>query len=174
MSSVKPLVSKREQAANRKLPPKQFIETKLIPFILRDQGRGFAMQRWIMGISKGDEIVGSLDDIPAREAPSCGTVACIGGSIQLLTGLKFVHLNHVFASRYRSDIAAISSLLGISSENARALFYGWRKSSSNETNFWPESFRARFSKARTAYAKARVAASLLRQIAKRGDKVFKL
>ena len=161
MPKVKPLFSKRDQAANCKLPPKEFIETKLIPFILRDRGRGFVMQRWIMNISKGDEIVAGLGGIPAREAPSCGTVACIGGSIELLTGL------------YKSDIAAISSLLGISSENAHALFYGWIPTSlTNAPRLWPKSFRARFKKARTAYTKARVATSLLRQIAKRGDKVF--
>ena len=67
---------------------KRFITKRLIPFILRENGRGFMMERWILTLKKGELF--TEDDI-RRRAPKCNTAACIGGSIALLKHLKSVY-----------------------------------------------------------------------------------
>lgn len=139
-----------------KLTPKKFILNHLIPFILRDAGHGFAMDSWKEPAPKedgGKEY--SFDDI-YRRAPACGTVACIGGSIQCLTGLR---LN---ADR------KMAHLLGITPDEVEGLFYSWMEYEDG----WPKKFAERFTQAETPYQKARVACALLRQIALKGSKVF--
>lgn len=141
----------------RKLSPKKFILDHLIPFILRDAGRGFAMDTWETKLDEDSEVFDGLDNIWNRKAPACGTAACIGGSIQCLTGLKG-------GNRLLSH-GGMAKLLGIKRHQATGLFYDWGP---NEGG-WPEKYATRFDEANTPYKKARVACSLLRQIAKKGS-----
>lgn len=137
-----------------KLTPKKFILNHLIPFILRDAGHGFAMETWKEYAPKEDGGKEYNYDWIQRRAPACGTVACIGGSIQCLTGIK--------------GIRTSARLLGITPEEANGLFYDWDKYSDG----WPQQFSEQFEKAKTPYTKARVACALLREIALKGSKVF--
>lgn len=134
-----------------KLKPKTFILNHLIPFILRDAGRGFVMEKWKMFVPQDGKLY--LDGV-LRQGPVCNTAACIGGSIQILTGIR--------------DREEAGKLLGISELDAEKLFFGWRP----EDNGWPKKFAERFAAAKTAYGKARVACALLRQIALKGSKVL--
>src|SRR5574340_962904 len=97
-----------------RMKPKTFILNYLIPFIMRDAGNGFVMDTWKRKAPKecgGKEYV--YDGIE-RRAPACGTVACIGGSIQCLTGLNF---------RFAPNKTA--KLLGITRDEAYGLFFDW-------------------------------------------------
>lgn len=143
-----------------KLSPKKFILNHLIPFIMRDAGRGFAMSEWqSRAISEDANDKYFFDEIK-RIAPACGTVACIGGSIECLTGIQV----------RRNDTAtkAAAKLLGITKEQADGLFYFWEVGEDG----WPQEYAKKFEKSDTPYKKARVACSLLRQIAKKGSKAL--
>ena len=59
----------------------RFIRAELIPFMLREQGHGFAMSEWIAAIDPG---VPFTADGVERNVHRCGVVACIGGSIEYL------------------------------------------------------------------------------------------
>ena len=124
-----------------------WIVKKLCPFILREQGRGFGMNGWLtLKIRPG--AIHNRDGLD-RKAPSCGTIACIGGSIQFLNGSG----GDDFCESAGADI-------GLDSSRSRNLFYGWCNLG------WPRRFRDRYAKAKTALSKARVAVSLLKLVAK--------
>ena len=121
----------------------KWIVEKLCQFILREQGRGFAMS-FRSRFAPNEKIV--ADGI-RRYPPSCGTVCCIGGSIEILKGkcLETVH--------------EISRSVGLTEKQGCALFYGWEDE-------WPQRHRSRYAKARSMIAKAIVAVSLLKIVAK--------
>lgn len=129
---------------------KDNITKKLIPFILREQGRGFAMGTTLVENVPGLSVI--CDGI-RREVPRCdGTVACIGGSLKVLFGSgSFGHSMTEYGI----------SLLGLSEGESHSLFYGWKTS-------WPSPFRQQYARAKTPLGKARVAARLLKKIAKEG------
>jgi hypothetical protein len=129
---------------------RRFILKTLIPFIRREQGRGFGMSDWIEKADAGEPVV--FDEVE-RKVPVCGTIACIGGSIQ--------HLSH---NRVRA-IRTLGAKIGLTANEANGLFYYWDM----ENPFcWPVSFRRRFAQAATTRAKAGVACALLKKIANEG------
>lgn len=143
----------------RKMSPKKFILNHLIPFILRDAGRGFAMNHWNISVSDDDDVQW-MDNIADRKVPACGTVACIGGSIECLTGIR--------GGGDDERAAKMSKILGLSEWQTHGLFYDWEPYEGG----WPEEYAKRFALADTPYKKARVACALLRQIALKGGKVL--
>lgn len=140
---------------------KQFVIEELIPYILREEGRGFAMSIWIR-LGRPD-IVYDVDGAQ-RNFPSCGTIACIGGSVAMLQGLPC-------ATGAVSDMAEIGSALGLTITQAYALCHTWLGSDPilplKEVcrNRWPRTYRARYADAKTTHDKATVAADLLRLVA---------
>jgi len=130
---------------------RKFIEKKLIPFILRVEGNGFAMSTWISKYTRQAQREGPMYfDSIAHQRPQCGTVACIGGSIQCLKKVR--------------GVDKMAKILGITFEQADGLFHNWEP---GDTGFgWPESFRERFSNAATPYRKAQVAVALLKRVIK--------
>lgn len=112
----------------RKLSPKKFILSHLIPFILRDAGRGFAMDTWKETGSDSEAFDG-------------------------LDGIRLLSHN------------GMAKLLGIKRHQATGLFYDWEP----DEGGWPAKYAIRFDEADTPYKKARVACSLLKQIAKKGS-----
>jgi len=120
-----------------------FITDELCPFILREQGRGFQMRLWRWNHPPGT--LGWFDGL-RRVAPKCGTVSCIGGSIEIL-------LNQTPLS-----FSGAGALIGLNEREARKLFH--------QDVRWPLPFRARWHKAKTPLAKARVAVALLKLVAK--------
>jgi hypothetical protein len=133
---------------------KNFITKELIPFILREQGCGFGMSGWLYRTSTpGDEI--ERDKI-VRPIPICGTVACIGGSIQVLTQDAY-------------DRSAIEDkapqILGISRRRALGLFYWWRPNANEQNDYrWPLRYAKKFEAADSPLAKAKVVANLLKNV----------
>lgn len=136
---------------------RDFILKKLIPFIMREQGRGFGMDRWLAQ----DIDVSTINrDGITRPTPPCNTVACIGGSIQFLTDYR------------RADTEELGKLLGLSAFETNGLFYEWNDRN-NEDGVqhqyrWPTSFQNRFARVKTTRGKAAVACDLLRKIANEG------
>jgi hypothetical protein len=135
----------------QKLSPKRFILDHLIPFIMRDAGRGFAMDMW----SAENRIPGYVYEYDGlkRIGPACGTVACIGGSIQCLTGLR------------EHQLSKMAELLGITEIQAYGLFYHYRP----HEDGWPTEYAKRLRDATTPYRRAQVTCSLLRKIANEGS-----
>lgn len=127
---------------------KKLYEEKLIPFILREQGNGFAMESWTQGVKPGNnlEFDGVLHDFP-----QCGTVCCIGGSLEIIK------------CRFLTKLEA-SDLLGLSDQERYGLFYCWTSSDRGRGYRWPDEFIDRFEEASTPLEKAHVAVDLLREV----------
>jgi hypothetical protein len=123
---------------------KKFILEKLIPFMEREGGNGFAMEEWKDEYVKEDEY---FDGVKHR-APKCGTVACIGGSIQILG---------------RGRLA--TTLTGLDEDKLEGLFHDWEVGLEGDYG-WPGGYRREFKKAKTARGKMRVAVRLLREVVK--------
>ena len=131
------------------LKHKDFILHKLIPFILREEGRGFGMEHWLSKEPPKTKV--RVDEI-YREVPKCGTVACIGGSIAYLLGLD--------KNPACSPTNYLESL-GLTLTQRNALFYGWE---GNRPHRWPDSFVRRYAEAKTTWDKSKVACDLLHEI----------
>lgn len=146
---------------------KKFILDKLIPFIMREQGRGFEMSDWRFerrdGAYREGTKLGFYESGDLKkdvEWPKCNTVACIGGSAELLlkTGREI-------------DTA---KKLGLSEGEFNGLCYCWEKrqisdldsTTSKKWGAWPEKYMARWAAAKTKLAKAKVACDLLREVVK--------
>ncbi len=139
---------------------REYIVVKLIPAILREQGRGFNMQQWrATGLPIGESL--KFDDV-ARNIPPCGTVACIGGTITMIEG------RNTFQS-YGATVE-LGKLIGLTHSQASGLFYNWDSGSSKYG--WPSKYRKQFEKATTPLEKAEVAAKLLLEIALKGGKIL--
>lgn len=127
---------------------------KLCRYILREQGRGFAMAPYIAsGIAPGRDVY--FDGI-SRPAPSCGTVACIVGTSRILFALA-----RSSPTEDLSYLGSISDDLGLSDDRSYKLVH---------VNRWPKSFQRRFNKAKTPLGKARAAVALLKKVAKTDGK----
>ena len=136
---------------------RRFLLTKLIPFIQREHGNGFVMEDWITQVD--DESYLTFDNVSHRKAPSCGTVACIGGSVEILLKLKSGDNNR-----------PIADALGLTLDEADGLFYVYQ----NESDYcWPARYRSRFAAATTPRGKASVAVALLKEIAEKGGSILK-
>ncbi len=130
---------------------KRFIEKRLIPFLLREHGRGFAMDEWVKHRPPGSSFYG---DEVTRAVPKCGTVACIGGSVCYLKQLR------------KSATRKVAAAVGLEPDAAQGLFMEWQGGQTAEGFGWPETFAQAFAKAETPYRKAQVAVRLLRQVVK--------
>lgn len=137
---------------------KQFILKNLIPFILRESGRGFGMSIWnsreTYGTRPGHTF--SADDA-RREVPACGTICCIGGSVAFL---KHTYLD----CEYKA--------LGLSPEQAHGLFYNWDDAGMRGRGFcsWPTKFVRLFEKRKSPLGKAKVAVALLKEVVRTNGK----
>jgi hypothetical protein len=141
----------------KKMPAKakNFILKKLIPFIMRKQGRGFRMDFWLEHDEPG-EIFES--DFVNRKVPKCGTVCCIGGSIEYLTGKR----------------TGLAKAIGLTPRQADGLFNEWLYDSEYPYKFaWPEKFSNRFREKTTPIGKAKVACDLLREVVKTNGECLK-
>ena len=136
---------------------KEFVLKALIPFIMSQQGNGFAMSTW-----KAFRPAGALFTVDhvKRVVPPCGTVACLGGSIEMLK--KIPDIDRIYGR-----------LLGMTHNQREGLFYHWPWYEYEYRPFcWPRDLSTRFFRARTTEGKARVACALLRRIVKFGGQVM--
>lgn len=129
-----------------RIPSKRFMD-RLCNFILREQGRGFAMEVWDCHPSAGKVL--TFDDIE-RKVPKCGTVCCIGGSIDMLLSK---------GKELSMSTGETGAAIGLDYRDAKDLFYGWNL---DESGGWPQTYKLRYVKAKTASGKARVAVSMLK------------
>jgi hypothetical protein len=130
---------------------KNFILNKLIPFITREHGRGFGMSSWRWAGTPGEI---SAQDNVERKIPVCGTVACIGGSVQIL-------------KKSKAKDRGLAKILGLTTRQVKGLFYRWEPGCyTDEVTAWPEKFAVAFDKAITPYGKAMVAVRLLKEVVK--------
>jgi hypothetical protein len=91
----------------------------------------------------------------------CGTVACLAGEIVICSARSVSKgIELLYESSGIADLAARKA--GLDEDEASSLF--WPTSS-----FWPQPFRSRYGKATTQRGRAKVAADLLRYLAKGGD-----
>jgi hypothetical protein len=132
-----------------------FLAVTLPKFVLREQGRGFAMDEWFSDSAPGT--IRNLDRV-ARRVPSCGTIACIGGSAQIL-----LSKGELFDSS--GDSCFIAKQLGLDDAEGQGLFYGWRNCDDDEYQ-WPIIFQREFARAKTTLGKATVAVRVLKLVAK--------
>lgn len=131
---------------------KAFITDKLIPAIMRDQGRGFGMSWWHDQVDPGSFYE---SDGLIRKVPACGTVCCIGGTIDLLKNKD--------ADPFSGGVKT-GRTIGLNAERSRALFYGWTGVSVGIDGSWPDKYQKAYTKARTTAGKAGVACRLLREV----------
>jgi hypothetical protein len=132
---------------------KNFILRRLIPFISREHGRGFAMGTWKKNLPVG--WVEEFDNI-SRKVPFCGTVACIGGTTQLLCHPK---------SHKQISNRTLGKIFGLSREQVQGLCFYWEPGDANCMEYaWPEKFADAFADAKTPYGKAMVAVRLLKEV----------
>lgn len=134
---------------------KLFMSKTLPDFILREQGRGFAMATWKKERAPGQEQ--NLDHV-IRSVPPCGTIACLGGSAGILLGLK-----------EDNQSCNVIPALGLTYGEGRGLFFSWYNRK-GERYSWPPSFAERYRRARSTVGKARIAAELCKLVAKTNGK----
>lgn len=140
----------------------RFLMETLPSYILREQGRGFAMSHWtIEKLTPG--LVLDLDQVK-RAVPSCGTVACIGGSSQVLLAASGVGL------------VGLSRRLGITTAECSGLFYNWESIYADPECgcAWPARFIGRYRTASTPFKKAQIAAELCRLVGQTKGKCLHL
>lgn len=148
----------------------RFIRNELIPFILRDHGRGFMMDLWHFDATC-DYADSCTKMVLRRNDPSCSTVCCIGGSIQHLLG----------KSRYYHS-SNVGSIIGLTPVQSSTLFFGHRviECSFLSMNYcsvnycypWPLAYRRRYKSCKTPLGRAKVAAALLEAVCKTNGKVL--
>lgn len=145
---------------------RRFILRRLIPAILREQGRAFAMETWFEVVREdvdGNRVI--YDEI-TRAIPNCGSVCCIGGTAQALLNPKGTYRNW-----NPRTIRKLAKSLGLTAREAHGLFFNWETDTLDSGICgWPEQFQEQFARRRTTLGKANVAARLLHKIADEGGK----
>lgn len=136
---------------------KKFIKNKLIPFILREQGRGFGMDDWITEAKPGTLV--EFDEV-VRAVPKCGTVACIGGSAEYLNDQA--RMKKPVGKRGKKRQAR--EILGLTHDQAEGLFMRWQDYHADNEYRWPIEYMKRYEEAETPLAKARVVVALLKEV----------
>jgi hypothetical protein len=138
---------------------KKFILEELIPFILRDKGLGFDMNVWAKpyDVCAVNPWHGYLK--PDREAPQCGTVACIGGSICILK--KVIANEH---SEYSDSIQKCSDAIGLTEVQTERLLHDWGN--------WPQPYRDQYFKTNDPYSQALTAVELFKAVVETEGKVL--
>ena len=129
---------------------KRFVLEELCPFVLRENGNGFSMGVWLEKKKPGGRFI---QDGLWRSGPSCGTVCCIGGSIEVLMGLE-----------EESTEKEVAKAIGLNESVAKNLCW---------VCLWPERFRKRFLKCRTPLGKAKVAVALLKEVVRTDGKCLR-
>lgn len=143
---------------------RNFILKELIPFIEREEGRGFAMNEWHSDrLAVGAEI--RFDGVP-RKVPVCGMVCCIGGSCAVVAKRP-----DLFNATIRSTME-LGKKLGLTTQEAHGLFYGWNVGEDAPYR-WPLRFQADFVRARTTKGKAHVAVRLLLALTAKGGQILR-
>jgi hypothetical protein len=137
---------------------KKFITGKLSRAILREYGKGFGMGTWrCPGITPGYKVC--IDGVP-RKAPSCGTVACIGGTLAMLVD------SNALLSSGRIVAQEAPKYMGLTPDEADGLFFNYGGGQYHHDYCWPQKFVDDFVAAKTAYRKAKVAVALLAEVAR--------
>src|SRR5215831_13287714 len=115
---------------------RKFILNILIPAILREQGRRFIMDTWKDTITP--EMIGEYYDFDGIDSivtkKDCGTVCCIGGTMEVLTRKR--------------GFSSLSKHIGLTEYEADALFSNWQNFYPGELS-WPAKYMSYFSKAKT-------------------------
>jgi hypothetical protein len=128
----------------------RFIREQLIPFIRRDSGKGFSMDYWIANAETYFQ---------PDQRPVCGTVCCIGGSIELLRKKL----------AYREEEGGLGRLIGLNEYEFEGLCYGWMGPGNENSRYvWPRNYRDNYREAKTPAQQANVACNLLEEIAEVG------
>lgn len=150
---------------------KKFITDELSPFILRAEGNGFAMMVWAEPWDRLERNATMLDDRVLLEGiwhdhPPCGTVACLGGSAEML----FLRKDGRDPVTHTMSHEQVATRMGLNDDQAEALFYGWhgRVFGWGTKYRWPLDMVEQYKLAKTPLAKAEVAVKLLRHVAETG------
>lgn len=93
-----------------------------------------------------------MDEVE-RKPPVCGTAACIGGSISLLTG-------------HKGSTEKLGALLGLNENQADVLFYHWNDERCWDSASWPLDIKDDFAAANTPVKKERVAERMIKRALK--------
>jgi hypothetical protein len=133
---------------------KRFILEDLSTAILREEGRGFAMSIWLRMHCQDEQRL-SFDGV-LRDIPSCGTVACIGGTILMITKNPEYY--------YCRELAMGTNYLGLTYEEVDGLFYRWSPDYSAWQYCWPQPFMEDFNVVSTTIEKAQIAVALLAEV----------
>lgn len=143
---------------------RDFILKKLIPFIRREQGNGFAMSQWYASYGLADKLP-TYDGVPHK--PFCdGSVCCIGGSVAFLLDLAS------FIPTRPEHVKPHAKALGLTPNQTFGLFMNWGDLDSRCDFLWPVRYRRDFAKAKTAEAKANVAIRLLKRLTVAGGGIL--
>lgn len=146
---------------------RQFILEKLIPFVEREHGNGFAMSQWHRRyLTPGTESM-DFDDV-FRICPVDGSVCCLGGSIAVLLGRP--------AGFDAAESPELAAALSLTIKQAAGLFLNWRNERARtalQKYCWPRKYRNAYQRANTPAAKAAVAVRLLRQLAAEGGQILR-
>lgn len=133
---------------------------KLCESILRENGHGFCMSIWCEKRDPGYHLYG---EGIVRIVPPCGTVACIGGTLAVLTGQDP-------AEAPDSDLG---QLIGLTLEETEALFYHFYDDSPKWDDGlspkWPREFVLAYDRAKTPLGRAKVVVELLQRIKSDGS-----
>ncbi len=149
---------------------KDFILNELIPFIQRDHGNGFAMEIWL---GESEHLLRNLPDqdrlrFADRPLPACGTVCCIGGSIDYLMCKKMFPPDSFGLNDVNQMLTEIST-----QDTARFIGLDFRKG--HDLFFekdWPPAYKKRFAEAKNPQEQADIACDLLREVVETNGKVL--
>jgi hypothetical protein len=134
---------------------KKFILKELIPFIMREEGRGLGMNHWVTRALPGTIV--QADGLE-RLVPVCGSVSCVAGSIAILKEMVGA-----------LDDDKIGELIGLDYLHSEGLFNGWHRNLLWDYG-WPPQHQEAFALAKTPLAKAKVTCQVLRLVAKTNGK----
>ena len=101
-----------------------------------------------------------------RKFPACGTVACIGGWIEILSRK---HPNRAKLSLTGLSFKKIAKLLGTGEDNVGALTQYTSRNPSNSDTYWPLEFSEAYGNAKTPLQKARIANQRIEHFIRTGE-----
>lgn len=139
-----------------KMGPRRFVKEYLFPAMRREHGNGFAMAVWRRDI-RADGFDG-LDDLYNRQAPTCNSVMCIGGTMVAIVGTDN---EEMLAKILRLPLDDRGS-----EDDAKALFSKW------QSNFGPwYGLSQAFKDAKTPQQKERIAEKAVMAAIKIGERL---
>lgn len=146
----------------KKIGPKEFCRQFLFPVMEREHGTGFAMQNWSYDVQPGSVV--NKDGL-TRVAPDCGTMCCIGGTIQHLC----IQTAELKATCELFSLNKYGELLGLDVYTTESLFYRWDM---NLPRAWPEPLAQKFADAETPAEKVKIAEQMVRLAVRTKGKCF--